>query len=51
MFVSLYQKPVWTTPDKISIAEQTAQALLYMHTLNPPMIHRDVKPMNILVSS
>ena len=46
-----YQKVAWSSADKNSIAEQTAQALSYMHTLKPPMIHRDVKPMNILASS
>lgn len=36
--------------DRISIADQAAQAISYMHNLSPPMIHRDIKPMNILVS-
>ena len=36
--------------DRNSIAEQTAQALTYMHALCPPMIHRDVKPSNVLVN-
>ena len=36
--------------DKTLIAEQTTQAIAYMHSLRPPMIHRDVKPPNVLVS-
>ena len=36
--------------DRNSIAEQIAQALTYMHALSPPMIHRDIKPPNVLVT-
>ena len=36
--------------DQFSICDQAAQALAYMHCLNPPQIHQDAKPMNILVS-
>ena len=32
-----------------SLILQVALALEYMHTLSPPMIHRDVKPENILM--
>ncbi|XP_065893358.1 uncharacterized protein [Dysidea avara] len=35
--------------DQLSITDQVAQALAYMHGRKPPFIHRDVKPMNILV--
>lgn len=35
---------------KVSILLEVATALNYLHTLNPPIIHRDVKPKNIFVS-
>lgn len=44
------QKKLLTPADQYSISDQTAQGLAYMHCLNPPLIHWDVKPMNILVS-
>ena len=34
---------------KVQIGFQVAQALRYMHTFNPPTIHLDVKPANVLV--
>ena len=34
---------------KVQIGFQVAQALRYMHTSNPPTIHLDVKPANVLV--
>ena len=35
---------------KMHIAVQINQALLFLHTATPKMIHLDVKPSNILVS-
>lgn len=32
-------------------AEQLLDALDYLHTLNPPVIHRDIKPQNLKVNS
>ena len=40
-----------TVNDDIFIAKQTTQALAYMHGLNPPILHRGIKPKNILVST
>lgn len=37
--------------EKISIAIDVAEALAYMHSLNPKIIHRDLKSRNVLLNS
>lgn len=34
---------------KASMITDIARGMLYLHTRNPPIIHRDVKSLNILV--
>lgn len=34
---------------KLNILFQTARALGYLHSLSPPVMHRDVKPLNIFL--
>ncbi len=36
---------------KIIIMQDVCQGLNYLHTLNPPVIHRDLTPMNVLLTS
>ena len=36
--------------DKVAVVMQVTQALVYMHTNVPAVVHLDLKPENILVS-
>ena len=36
-------------PDRLSIALQTAKSINYLHQLREPIVHRDIKSLNILV--
>lgn len=44
-------KGVMTLSQKMSIALEISTAVYYLHTLNPPIIHRDIKPKNIFISN
>jgi len=45
------QRPRGFDHDKTRIALQTAQALTYLHSLDPKVLHRDLKSRNILLTS
>ena len=36
---------------KVSLLLEIATAIYYLHTLTPPIIHRDIKPKNIFISN
>ena len=37
-------------PDKIHVLRQVAQALSYLHSRSPPLVHHDLSPNNILLN-
>ncbi|EGZ23061.1 hypothetical protein PHYSODRAFT_324321 [Phytophthora sojae] len=51
--LSNYEKeghPIGFDREKVTIALHVAHALTYLHSLDPPVIHRDLKSRNILLS-
>jgi serine/threonine protein kinase len=45
----IHQKGALSENDALYYTQQIGEALAYIHSLNPSMIHRDVKPANILI--
>ncbi|KAJ8517015.1 hypothetical protein ON010_g18379 [Phytophthora cinnamomi] len=43
-------RPIGFTYEKVKIALHVAHALTYLHSLDPPVIHRDLKSKNILLT-
>lgn len=41
--------PPLTWQQRLQVLVAVARALVYMHGLSPPMVHRDVKPANVLL--
>lgn len=41
----------WSEKDAINILMQLLDILEYLHTLTPPVIHRDINPKNIIMTS
>jgi len=46
----LDQKHKMTEPEVIKYAQQLCDALVYLHNSNPPVIHGDIKPDNIMIT-
>jgi serine/threonine protein kinase len=45
----LRQGRLFTEPEAKQIARQVLDALVYLHGLSPPIMHRNIKPSNVLV--
>ena len=45
-----HSKEDFLLPDKVSILRQVSQGLCYLHDHNPPLVHRDLTPNNILLN-
>ncbi len=43
-------KPASSLPIKLSLLCDVSYGLLYLHTLDPPILHRDLTPKNVLVT-
>ena len=39
----------WQPGEQSQIAQDMAEGLAYLHGLAPPVLHRDVKPSNVLL--
>ena len=38
-----------TYEEKVCVSRQISQAIVFMHTATPPVVHLDIKPENVLV--
>ncbi|MBE7552821.1 MAG: serine/threonine protein kinase [Anaerolineales bacterium] len=44
------QKEPFSEAEALSWIDQVCQALIYLHQQTPPIIHRDIKPQNIIIT-
>lgn len=44
------RNPELSVSDKLRLVFQTAEALAYLHSLEPPITHGDIKPSNVLIN-
>ena len=49
-FLENHTKEDFALPDKIYVLRQVAQALSYLHSRSPPLVHHDLSPNNILLN-
>ncbi|KAE9035862.1 hypothetical protein PF010_g18672 [Phytophthora fragariae] len=50
-YLSACVLPRYWTPTKFQLAIDTVEALIYVHSFDPPMVHRDLKSRNVLISA
>ena len=44
------ERPAYSWSQRLTLAVESARALVYLHTLPKPIVHRDIKSSNVLVS-
>ena len=49
-FLEKHTKENFVLPDKIYVLRQVAQALSYLHSRSPPLVHHDLSPNNVLLN-
>ena len=49
-YLESHTKEDFLLPDKIYVLSQVAQALSYLHSRSPPLVHHDLSPNNILLN-
>ena len=49
-YLESHTKEVFVLPDKIYVLRQVAQALSYLHSRSPPLVHHDLSPNNVLLN-
>ncbi|KAG8990686.1 hypothetical protein FRB90_001663 [Tulasnella sp. 427] len=45
----IHNNPQLVRKDKIKLLIDSARGLLYLHSLDPPIIHGDIKPQNVMI--
>ena len=49
-YLEKHTKENFVLPDKIYVLRQVAQALCYLHSRSPPLVHHDLSPNNVLLN-
>ena len=49
-YLEANKKEEFPLPDKVYVLRQVAQALSYLHSLSPRLVHHDLSPNNVLLS-
>ena len=49
-YLEHHTKENFVLPDKIYVLRQVAQALSYLHSRSPPLVHHDLSPNNVLLN-
>ena len=49
-YLESHTKENFVLPDKIYVLRQVAQALSYLHSRSPPLVHHDLSPNNVLLN-